>query len=131
MCVCIIFFPFYWILAPIQNLIWKQCRIFREWTCLIDPSFPFYWILVLIQNLLWHQYRSFREWTCLNVPTTYTYSQLQIHVFSLILVHVERCKNVVATGEVINKSTFKNATFTWQWNILNKKLLEKCPFFFT
>jgi len=106
-CVCIIFFPFYWILAPIQNLIGKQCRIFREWTCLNVPSFPFYWILVLIQNLIWHQYRSFREWTCLNVPTTYTYSRLQIHVFSLMLVHVERYKNVVATGELINKSTFK------------------------
>jgi hypothetical protein len=126
-CVCVIPFLFYWILAPIQDLIWKQYRIFREWTCLSVRSFPFYWILALIQNLIWHQYRNFREWTCLNVPTAYTYSRLQIHVFSLILVHVERYKNVVATGEVINKSAFKNAKFTWQWNILNKNCW-KMPF---
>lgn len=132
MCVCvcvyIISFPFYWILAPIQNLTWKQYRIFRDWTCVNVPSFLFCWILALIQNLIWHQYRNFREWTRLNVPTAYTYSWLEIHVFSLILVHVERYKNVVATGEVINKSTFKNAKFTWQWNILNKKKFWKMPF---
>jgi hypothetical protein len=75
--------------------------------CVCIISFPFYWILAPIQNLIWHQYRNFQEWTCLNFPTAYTYSWLQIHVFSLILMHVERYKNYVATGEVINKSTLK------------------------
>jgi len=124
MCVFIISFPFYWFLAPIRYLIWKRYRIFREWACLNVHSFPFYWILALIQDLIWHQYRNIGKWTCPNIPTAYTYSRLQIHVFILILVHVERYKNVVATGEVINKSAFQNAKFTWQWNILNKKLLK-------
>jgi hypothetical protein len=42
--------------------------------------------------------------------------------------HVVRYKNVVATGEIILKSTFKNAKFTGQWNILSKKLLKNALF---